>query len=285
MRKAKATINDLHSGHKLGLLSPKTILYEENEAGEMKPYTPALTESQVYLWELYTGHVKEAIRYADGCPLFLLVNGDITQGIKHPGHWVSTRLADQILIAVANLEPWFEYANLSHVRISIGTAAHNFGIGSAEMLVGQILAERYPAVDVRVANHGLMTIKDEQGAVVFDYAHHGPGKGIRNWLYGNTARYYLRDLMQRDILAGRVPPRVVERAHAHVKLHEILETGDYISDLFVVPSYCMMDDYAVQVTKSVEGLTHGMLVHECDGGRHGWQWLTKTIDVRMAECL
>lgn len=281
MRKVKATLNDIHSGHKLALLNPATILYEENEKGEMKPYSPALTESQEYLWDLYTGHVAEALRFADGCELLLLADGDITQGIKHPGHWVSNRLSDQVLIAVANLEPWFAYPHLKNVRITIGTAAHNFGIGSAEMLVGQILADRYPNVDIRIVNHGFLTYE----GVTFDYAHHGPGKGLRNWLYGNVARFYLRDLMQRDIMAGLVPPRVVERAHAHVKLHEVLEVGNYTADLFVVPSYCMMDDYAVQVTKSIEGLTHGMLVHECDAGRHGWQWLTKTIDVRARETL
>jgi hypothetical protein len=281
VRKCKATLNDIHSGHKLALLNPATVLYEENEAGEMKPYSPALTESQNYLWELYCGHVSESLRYADGCPLLVNVNGDICQGTKHPGHWVSNRLSDQVAIAVANLEPWFSYANLTHVRISIGTAAHNFGIGAAEMLVASHLAALYPQVDVRVANHGLLTYE----GVTFDYAHHGPGKGIRNWLYGNMARFYLRDLMQRDIMAGRVPPRVVERAHAHVKVHEVLETGGHTSDLFVVPSYCMMDDYAVQVTKSIEGLTHGLLVHECEDGRHAWQWLTKTLDVRMQESL
>jgi hypothetical protein len=281
LRKVKATCNDLHAGHKLALLNPSTILYEEDENGDMRPYTPALTESQEYLWELYTDHIAESVRFADGCDLLLLVNGDITQGIKHPGHWVSNRISDQITIAVANLVPWFEYAHLKQVRISIGTSAHNFGIGSAEMLVAAQLAAMYPQVDIRVANHGFLTYE----GVTFDYAHHGPGAGIRNWLHGNMARFYLRDLMQRDIIAGRVPPRIVERAHAHVKVHEVLETGSYCSDLFVVPSYCMMDDYAVQVTKSIEGLTHGMLLHECDSGRHAWQWLTKTLDVRAREVI
>lgn len=281
MRRVKATISDLHSGHKLGLCNPDVLLYEENEAGEMKPYHPALTESQKYLWELYGGHVREAIRFADGCDLLLSANGDITQGVKHPGLWVSNRIADQVLIAVANLEPWFEYANLRQVRISTGTGAHNFGAASAELLVTQVLAARYPAVDFQVANH---FFTDYEG-VTFDTAHHGPGKGIRNWLYGNVARFYLRDLMQRDIMAGRKPPRVVERGHVHTKVHEVLETGSFCSEFFVIPSYCMMDEYAIQVTKSIEGLTHGMLLHECDQGRHAYQWLTNSLDMRMTEAL
>ena len=279
MRKVKATINDLHAGNKLALMNPDVTLYEEGPDGHEKPYHPQPTESQEYLWDLYTGHIAESVRYADGCDLLLLANGDITQGVKHLGHWVSNRISDQVVIAVANLQPWFAYPQLKQVRISIGTAAHNFGIGAAEQLVAQILQAQYPAVDIKVVSHGFLTY----GGVTFDYAHHGPGKGLRNWLYGNMARFYLRDLMDRDIKARRVPPRVVERAHAHVRVHEYLENSDYVSDLFVVPSYCMLDDYAVQVTKSIEGLTHGMLLHEVEDGRHAWQWLTKTIDVRARE--
>lgn len=279
MRKVKVTLNDIHSGSKLGLLNPLTVLYEEDEKGDMKPYYPALTASQEYLWELYTGHVEEATRFADGCEVLLNVNGDITQGVKHPGHWVSNRLSDQMTIAAYNLEPWFSYPNLKHVRISIGTNAHNFGIGSAEMIVGQILAARHPEVDVKIANHYLIGYE----GVTFDVAHHGPGKGIRNWLYGNVARFYLRDLMDRDIKAGRRPPDVVERAHVHTKIHEYLENGDYVSELFTVPSYCMMDDFGVQVTKSLEGLTHGLLMHEVDSGKHDHEWLTKTLDIRLRE--
>jgi hypothetical protein len=281
VRKVKVTLNDIHSGHRLGLMNPATILYQENEHGEMEPYSPGLTASQEYLWELYTEHIRAALQFSDGCDMLLCINGDLTQGVKHPGHWVSTRISDQVSIAIANLDPWFEYPNLKQVRISIGTSAHNFGEGAAEMLIGEILSNRYPSVDVKIVMHGLMTYE----GVTFDYAHHGPGKGIRNWLYGNMARFYLRDLMMRDIMAGRRPPDVVERAHAHVKVHELLETANHNSELFVVPSYCMMDDYAVQVTKSIEGLTHGLLMHECDCGKHAHVWLTSSLDTRMTEVL
>lgn len=279
MRKVKVTFNDLHSGHRLGLLNPATVLYQENEKGDMVPFSPALTASQEYLWSLYEEHIREAVRFSDGCDMLITVNGDVTQGNKHPGHWVSTRIADQITIAMYNLDPWFAYGGLKQVRLAVGTAAHNFGEGSAEMLLGQILADRYKHVDVRVMTHGFLTYS----GVTFDDAHHGPGKGIRNWLYGNVARFYLRDLMQREILAGRRPPDVVERAHAHVKVHEVLETGDFYSEIFVVPPYCMMDDYAIQVTKSIEGLQNGLLMHECDNGKHRHEWLVRTLDTRMRE--
>lgn len=281
MRKTKATINDLHSGHRLGLLNPKTVLYQENESGEMVAFTPKLTASQEYLWSVYTDHIREAVKFADGCDLLLLVNGDLTQGNRYVSQWVSTRLSDQIEIAVCNLDPWFAYPGLKQVRISIGTAAHNFGEGSAEMLVGHILAERYPKVDIKIATHGILTY----AGVTYDYAHHGPGPGLRDWLKGNVARFYLRDLMYREILAGRKPPDVVERAHFHAPAHEILETGGYMSEMFVVPSYCMADDHATQVTRSLEAQTHGMVLYECEEGRYRASRLYATLDTRMVEAI
>lgn len=44
--------SDTHGNHKLGLLNPKTVLYDETEEGELIPYTPRLTASQQYLWKL-----------------------------------------------------------------------------------------------------------------------------------------------------------------------------------------------------------------------------------------
>ena len=42
-------LSDTHAGQKLALLNPETVLSDEH--GE--PYTPGLTTTQQYLWELY----------------------------------------------------------------------------------------------------------------------------------------------------------------------------------------------------------------------------------------
>lgn len=281
MRKLKVTINDLHGGHRLGLLNPETILQYEDENGNLIPYSPSLTASQEYLWDLYLKQIEEAKSIANGCEILLLVNGDLTQGDKYIHHWVSTRLSDQILIAVFNLTPWYKLPNLKNVRISIGTGAHNFQEGSAEFLIAEILSHKYPSISTKVATHGLLTYEQ----VVFDYAHHGPFPGSRDWLKGNVARFYLRDLMYRERMRGSRPPDVVERAHYHTPVFELLENGNDVSTLFVVPSFCMADDHATQATRSLEKITHGMLVFECDEGKYDFHRLYETIDTRTVEVL
>lgn len=279
MRNIIAVINDLHGGHRLGLMNPDVELQREDECGTPEPFQPQPTASQVYLWELYQHHLGEVRTLAGEAPITLLVNGDAVQGNKHPGHWVSTRLSDQILIGAANLAPWFDLPNLREVIFNYGTEAHNFGEGSGELLLQALLAALYPRVHVTITPHGLLT----RAQVTMDHAHHGPHPGSRNWLAGNVARFYLRDLMYREILAHRRPPDVILRAHYHTPVHEVLETGGYTSQLFVVPGYCMIDDHGMQATRSIECATHGMLVLVCEDGQVTPHRLYDTIDMRTDE--
>lgn len=282
MRKVLAVCNDLHAGSKMGLLSPKTELFGEDERGNPAPYAPKLSATQDYLWEVYTHGIQRAFEIADGDELLLLVNGDIAQGWKYPHNLVSTRVSDQIIMASAALDPWYAYPRLHHVRLAKGTEAHNFGEGSAEDLTATILTERYKEVDTRVSTHGLMTYND----ALVDYAHKGPPPGSREWLKGNTARFYLRDLMLREILAHRRPPDIVLRAHFHTPIYETLEMSDYTSSLFVVPPLCVMDEFAVGATGSVECVTNGILVFEIvDGAVTAFERIYDTLDLRTQEVL
>jgi len=73
--------------------------------------------------------------------------------------------------------------------------------------------------DIKMCQHGLLDID----GVTIDYAHHGPFPGSRSWLKGNIARYYLRDLMMREIMNGNSPPKLVVRAHYHTPVEEYLK--------------------------------------------------------------
>lgn len=282
MRKILAVFNDTHAGHRQGLMNPGVILHQLDEIGNWTPYHPEMTASQEYLWDIYNQDMQRVFELAGGDELLVLHNGDLTQGNKYIHDWVSTRLSDQEIIAAANLEPWFDYPQLRYMRLSIGTAAHNFGEGSSEIMVAQLLRNLHPQTNIQICSHGLLTYN----GAVFDYAHHGPGTGLRNWLHGNIARLYLRDLMYREVLRNRVPPDAVLRAHFHTPVYEMLETGEYVSHLFIVPSYCMMDDNAVQFTRSTEDVTHGMLVFEIvDRKIVSFERLYHTLDIRTDEVL
>lgn len=175
LRTVVAVVSDTHGGHKLGLLNPETVLYEENESGDLVPYTPELTATQEYLWKAYLDDMAEVWSWANGDRLVLIHNGDATQGLRYVDHLVSTRLADQIEIGVMNLRPWFEHAGVTVVRMTKGTGSHVLGEGSSEILIGQQLAALYPDVDVQVVYHGLLDVD----GVELDYAHHGPFPGSR----------------------------------------------------------------------------------------------------------
>ena len=283
-RRLVVLLSDTHGGHKLGLLSPETVIYDEDESGNLRPYTPDLMAMQRYLWELYTGHIKSVRELAGRDEIIVVHNGDVTQGLKYPEHLVSTRLSDQVLIGFCNLKPWLELRNVRTVRVVKGTASHVLGEGSSEILIARMLAQAYPNKDVQALYHGLLDV----GGVTFDCAHHGPFPGSRNWLKGNVARYYLRSLMLDDVLHGRDPPRVVARAHYHVYVRETLrlevEGQEHASDLIITPSYCGVGDHGRRVTRSTSLQTHGLVACEVVGGElrdvHPFK---ETLDLRTYE--
>lgn len=277
-----AVVSDTHGGHRLGLLNPNTVLYAENEIGEWDYFRPELTESQRFLWDRYMEWMKQVFDFAGGDDLILIHNGDETQGKKYVDQLVSTRLADQIVIARDNLNPWYAYSNLAAVRIVAGTAAHSFSEGSSAILVREQLSLNHPQINTSVLYHGLLNIN----GVIVDYAHHGPGPGSRNWLRGNVARFYLRDLMLREILAGKRPPGLVLRAHFHAPVYEYLETGGCSSHFYITPAMCMIGEHGIQATRSVEEITVGILALEVvDGEIKQDLRLYQTLDIRTRETL
>jgi hypothetical protein len=282
MRKIAVTISDTHGGNKLALMNPDTLLFQENEEGEIVPYHPALTASQQYLWKVHQECVKKAIDIADGDEILLTHLGDETQGNKYPQLLVSTRLADQITIAEYNLRPWFQIPNLKIFRQVIGTQAHNFGEGSSAINLCNTLSARYPALNIKPLYHGLI----EYNGYLIDCAHHGPGPGSRNWLAGNVARFYLRDIMINELTSGRKPPDMVTRGHFHTPVHEPLEMKGHYSEIFIMPSFSMLGDHAIQVTQSTPEITHGILVTEIEDGKLLRQHrIYETRDTRSKEVL
>lgn len=287
MRRVVVSLADTHGGHKLGLLNPDTVLWEEDENGDLQPHKPALTHFQLYLWQAVCEDRQKVIELAGRDELIILHNGDLTQGIRFRENLVSSgRLSDQIEIAFRNLLPWVALPNVQTARVVIGTGVHNMGEGASERLVTRLLKERFPEKDVTVLRHSLLDI----GGVTFDVAHHGPHPGSRDWLKGNVARLYLRDLMTREVKSGNVPPRVVARAHYHkwVRVTEYDEIGGtaVTSDLVILPSYCGLDDHAQKATQSVNVQTHGCVAFELvDGELRDIHPFKRSLDLRTKETL
>lgn len=266
-RRILVAMADSHGGNQLGLLSPDTVLYRENERGEIEPWTPELSSVQRYLWRLYESHINSVIELAGGDDIILLHVGDLTQGVRYPSLLVSNRIADQFVIGEENLVPWFAHENVRVVRLAKGTGSHVFGEGSAEVLVAHNLSHRFPDRDVKPLYHGLLNV----GGVTVDYAHHGPGPGIRDWTRGNQLRYYLKSLVAGDWKAGRVPPRLVLRGHYHAFVWETVRDRlggtPYTFDLVLLPCYCGMGDHGHRATRSAWEQYHGLVAFEIAYGQ------------------
>jgi hypothetical protein len=283
-RKIAVHLSDTHGGGKLSLLDPDVVLYDEGEEGEVVPYSPQLTASQVFLWGLYQEIIALVVKLAGNDPIVVIENGDLTMGNKHPNLLVSDRLADQMIIAEANLRPWLMLDNFDGMVVTAGTGSHSFGEASSDILVTRSLQKERPDKRITFMYHGLLKVN----GMSMDVSHHGPNTGARVWLRGNNARYYLRDLMTREILRGNKPPRLVLRAHYHDYVRETVRTGGYESDICINPAMTMMNDYAIQRMSSPESITVGVTVAEIIDGKLAAVYdkdFQRTLDVRTKDIL
>lgn len=284
-RRLVVLFSDTHAGSRLGLLNPATVLCDEDETGQPVHWTPELTAVQRWLWAHYEADLDAAMALAAGDEVILVHNGDLTWGSKYASELVSTRRADQILIALANLSPWFEHANVRTVRLVHGTDSHAFGEGTTDALVADGLRARWPERDIAQVRHLLATVD----GVSIDCAHHGPTAGIRQWTTGNQLRYYARSLMNDEVLRGRTPPRVVVRSHYHTWTRETVRlqaATEYVTDIVVTPAYCGLTAYAAQATRSAYLIGCGLVVCEVvDGALREIHPFTRTVDLRREETL
>jgi hypothetical protein len=285
-RTVLVVFSDPHGGHRQGLLNPNTILEEVDQSGnKIRDYHPELTKIQTYLWGMYLSQIKAIGEYAKGDDIVVIANGDLTAGNKHPQLLVSDRLSDQIIIGEYNMLPWYEIGPRA-VRLIKGTEAHNFGHGSSEILISQLLRARFPNFSTDVADHCLLSL----GGIDIDIAHHGPYTGSRAWLKGNVARYYLQSAMLEEIASGKRPPRLYIRSHFHDEIEEtVIIKGNgnrYRSTIVITPSFTFLDDYSRQVARSPSRVTHGMIMIEIvDGDILRSVPLTKTVDLRTREVI
>lgn len=275
---------DCHAGSILGLLNPATELTIQDETGLIQTEKVTLKPIQEFIWEVYTDGIKKTLELAGDDEIFPVDMGDLSDGKKYPEGQVSSRLSDQIVIAVDNISEWLKYENVIHMRIIQGTSAHNFGESSAEQLVDTICKAKFPDKDIRTEQHGLLNIN----GVIFDLTHHGPSAGKREWLKGNEFRYYIRSLVMGELIRHNKAPNVIGRAHTHEPVEEWILVDDHRTCGVITPPMCFPNDFARQVTRGVYRVSVGMVAFETvlhDNGRASFfpHWYKKTIDIRTKE--
>ena len=281
-------VGDTHAGSKYGLLHPETELERETETGEIETYNPPLTEIQRFLfYKVYRPAVQEAVRFAGKDDIYAIHMGDPTDGIAYIEDKATLKVSDQILMADKNAQEILQYPNVKAYRMIRSTASHAFGDASEELLL-QLLRRQYPEKDIAVHSHGLYTI--DQVDTVIDAAHHGPSAGIRKWLEGNNFRYYIRDIVIREMLKRRRPPDIISRAHTHTAHKEFLGIENHDFWGIINPPMQWPTTFAKKVTKSVYDVKIGVTMIEVilhDSGRKTIYpfFLTKEVDIRNKEIL
>lgn len=275
---------DTHGGHKLGLMSPRVVFWEEDEEGNLIPYTPRLTATQKWLWDCYEEDWDRVEKLAGGDRVDVIHNGDITWGFKYPNQLVSTREADQIAIAVANMERAARMPNVGKFRLIFGTEAHTSPEGATTVLVARQLSALYPDLSIAVLHHGLLSA----GKVTMDCAHHGPSPGIRSWTAGNVLRYYTRSIMFDALADGEWPPRILVRAHFHTYRRETVRVttkrGTFVTEAFILPAYSGLPAHGHQSTRSKHRISVGLLALEIIDGElaHCYPFY-RIVDLRTRE--
>jgi len=96
--------------------------------------------------------------------------------------------------------------------------------------------------------------------------------------------------MEDDFDDGNAPPDLTIRAHYHDFIMETLTKYHrgkyYTSRLNILPSYCILDDHARKVTKSVAKVRIGMVAYEIiDGKILDTYPLVERLDLRTKEKL
>lgn len=281
-------ISDTHCGHKFGLLSPGVTLYDETPYGDYVPFHPKLTSTQELILDLLTETVIPATNMLAGNdPVVLLHLGDLVHGNKYPDEIISSRIADQIEIGGYCMRYIIDgIPGTKIVRLVAGTGAHEFGEGSAALMVARWLADIYAqkGLDVRPLLHGL---SDFYGCRI-DYTHHGPAQSKRRWLEGNLARYYLNDIMERELESGRQPADLYLRGHIHTPVNEVVskwQDNRWVeSRILVAPPLCGLSNFARQVMRGIFQVTFGAVLIEIEHGKPQTPYfLTRTIDIRTKE--
>lgn len=280
-------LSDTHCGHRLGACSPETVLEDVDSRGQRYRQAVRLTETQRAIWEKMCADRARVAEIAAGRGIVLLVNGDLTHGLKHPQDLMSNYLHHQVQIAFDVIASWLGDAALriSALRLVQGTAAHTLS-GSTEPMVAQLVQFKHPALDVGVVFHGLFEVE----GVTFDTVHKGPYPGSREWLKGNVAALSLKSMMLRELLDGQPPPRVALRGHYHRYLRETVRVESkgvtYESDIILTPSYCGMDLHGHHATQGLSWQSHGLVAMEAEAGELKAVYpLVETLDLRTREAL
>jgi hypothetical protein len=163
-----------------------------------------------------------AKRKALGADLYIILNGDMTEGSHHGSTQIlsgnataQAAVVDAVLKVPLALNPdrlWIIRGTEAHVGAS---ACHEERIAKGLLKDGRPIV---PCTETDTASHWHARI-DVQG-IRFDLAHHGC-VGARSWTKGNVTNALAADLFANHCADGVPHPHIALRAH----MHQFVDTG------------------------------------------------------------
>jgi hypothetical protein len=220
-RKAKrpvvlAIVSDLHAGSTVALCPPEIAL---DDGGKY-----VASKAQQWLWGHWLAywHAVDTVRNHVGADLYVIVNGDITDGDHHGTTQIlsgnptaQAAVVNAQLRVPLDLRPdrlWFIRGTEAHVGKS---AAFEERVALGLKKDGRPVV---PCEDTGTASHWQARI-DVHG-VRFDFAHHGR-VGQRPWTKTNVTMNMAAEIFYEHARHGIPHPHIAVRSH----MHQFVDTG------------------------------------------------------------
>lgn len=260
MRSIVLPISDTHCGLKVGLMPTKVV---DRDSVYYQ------TDAQQWLWKRWLQArriIFKELEQADELVVFLM--GDSIHGSGRADEVFSTRLKTQKDTYIDCLLPYTNRATACYCVK--GTEWHVGEDGIVEDQAAQELGcyglKAYDKLEVEV-----------QG-IKFMLQHKGPSPGIYRHTKGNVMRAMLRDAYFATLEQSREPADIYLWGHYHEYVPESLMTKDKELYGYILPAWCVANEYALTHVKNLELSDIGMIYFVIEDGRWELKTFIKSFD-------
>ena len=207
-----ALVGDLHINSTVGL--PPGLTWPKDDGG-----TYHASKTQRWILEAWLDYwsIIDAKQKEHDAELFVIVNGEVTDGDHHDTRQIITRMESEWLAMGAKiLDPVAQRTKPENLFILRGTEAHSGKSGSWDEAIAKDLGA-HPSrhtMDGEVAAHSWDHLRVSFRGVKCDIKHHTTKSRVPR-SKGSSAGRKAADTMVTYINHGEWPPQLVVRAHVH----------------------------------------------------------------------
>jgi len=257
-----ALFGDLHSGHPFALHPDTPTILPDDEA-------IAPNRWQLLEWEFWLNSWDTVAELRRGRQLIVCHNGDAIEGIHHGTTQLMTMRKDvQERIHYRCMQPVLDRVSFRQGRDRLfyitGTEPHVGPGSSTEERIARTLLDIKPD-DNTVGSYVKKRLLLRVGGNLISIAHHGPGRGARNWLRGNNLRWFLKSYYLDCLETKAEMPRFIVRSHRHQSDRAEVRDRNFkiVSEAFTLPGWQLKTEFVYRLNP--DGVSEiGLLVIQID---------------------